>query len=69
MKEGLKLFFINRPSLKETTVPQFYYTFAKDEEAALLKVSLRWGEYDPKATARELTDKELSDLVVATDNY
>ena len=64
-----KLYFVNRPSLKGTTLPQFYYTFGESEEEAVHKVELKWGEYDPKTTARELSESELKELVIATNFF
>lgn len=64
-----KLYLVHRPSLKDTTLPAFYYTFAKDEKEAIWKVEMKWGEYDPKSIARELTSTQLEKLVIATNYF
>ena len=65
----MKFYFINRPSMKNTTIPKFYYTFAENEDEAKLKIELKWGEIDEKTTVRELSENEIEKLVIATNNY
>lgn len=65
----MNLFFVHRPSLMGTTLPQFYYTFAETEEEAIKKVEHKWCEYDSKTKARKLTDKELNEIVIATNFF
>ncbi len=67
--EEKKLFVIARYKFKGTSIPVFYYTFAKDKEEAIHKVTLKWGEIDPNTVARELSEKEIENLVIATDYY
>lgn len=55
--------------MRGTTVPMYYYTFANDEEEAKQKVSLKWGEYDPKAVAREIEGEDLEKIVIATNFF
>lgn len=64
-----ELYFVYRPSMKGTTVPVFYYTFAKSPEEAIRKVGMKWSEFDEKATAKKLNEKELNELVIATNNF
>lgn len=64
-----KLYVVIKPSAKGTTAPQFYYTFAENEEAAIHKVEMKWGDMDPKMFAREVQGKELEELVIATNFY
>lgn len=64
-----KLFVIRRPSMKGTSIPEFNYTFALDKEEAISKVRLKWGEFDKDIIARELSEKEIESLVIATDYY
>lgn len=64
-----KLYLVVRNELKGTPIPVYYYTYAKDEEEALTKVTVKWGEYCPKAFAREIKEKDLDSLVIATNHY
>lgn len=64
-----KLFFVNRPSMKGTSIPMFYYTFAETPDDAIRRVRLKWGEYDADIKCREVTDKEKKELIIATDYY
>lgn len=64
-----KFYLVIRPSMKGTAIPVYYYTFAENEEDAIHKVSLKWGEYDDKSSAKELKGEELDDLVIATDYF
>lgn len=63
------LYFVHRPKMKGTRIPTFYYCFADSTEDAIQKVSLKWGEYDRFATARELSVEECDSLVIGLDNY
>jgi hypothetical protein len=63
----MKLYFVIRPSLRGTTIPVYYYTFAETPEKAIQKVSLRYGEYDNKSRAMEIVGDKLDELVIATD--
>jgi hypothetical protein len=65
----MKLFLVVRPSMRGTSIPVYYYTFAENKDDAIKKVSYKWGEYDDKAIARELTNDEIENLVIATNNY
>lgn len=64
-----KLYLVIRPSMNGTSIPVYYYTFAKAEAEAAYKVHMKWGEFDPKMTIRELKSDELETLVIATNNY
>lgn len=64
-----KLYLVVKPSARGTTIPEYYYTFAGDEEAAILKVDLKWGNMDKNAFAREIQGNQLENLVIATNNY
>ena len=55
--------------MKGTSIPVYYYTFAEGEFDAKLKVEMKWGEYDPKTTVKEITESEIKDLVIATNNF
>lgn len=52
-----------------TSVPTYNYTFAENEEEAIRKVRLKYGEYDENIVARELTEKEINNLVIGSDYY
>lgn len=64
-----KLYLVVKSSLRGTTMPVYYYTFAESAEAAILKVDLKWGDMDPRVYARELQQDELETLVIANNNY
>ena len=65
----MKFYFVNRPSLNGTTLPKWYYTFAENEDEAQRKVQFKWGEFDPKTQVREVTGKELEEIVIATNFF
>lgn len=69
MKTKNELYFVNRPSLVDTSIPTYYYTFAESVNHAIRKVSLKYGEYDDRSTARKLSQTELDELVIGLDNY
>jgi hypothetical protein len=67
-----KLYLVVRDELKGTPAlwpPVYYYTFAESEEDAIMKVRLKWGEILPKTFAREIKEKDLDSLVIATNHY
>lgn len=64
-----KLFLIRRPSMEGTSIPTFNYTFAENAEDAIIKVRLKYGEYDIDIISKELTSDELDELVIGTDYY
>lgn len=64
-----KIFLVIRPSMKGTSIPIYYYTFAATAEEAILKVRLKWGEYDDDIIARELTEDVKNNLVISTNNF
>jgi len=64
-----KLYLVVRNELKGTPLPVYYYTFAESEEDAIRKVRLKWGEILPKTFAREIKEKELDSLIIATNRY
>lgn len=63
------LYLIFRPSMKGTTIPMFYYTFAETEEEAIYKVRFKWGEYDKDIQCRKLKQDEIDELVISTNNF
>jgi len=65
----MKFYLVIRPSLKGTVLPVYYYTFGTDEGDAQRKVEMKWGEFDEKTQVREISGKELDQLVIAIDNY
>lgn len=65
----MKFYLVIRPSMKGTPIPIYNYTFAETEEAAILKVRLKWGEYDSDIRVRELSQKETDEIVISTNNF
>jgi len=65
----MKFYLIFRPSMKGTTIPVYYYTFAKDEQEAKFKVEMKWGELDNKTIIKEIQGEELNKIVIATNNF
>ena len=65
----MKFYLVIRPSLRGTTVPVYYYTFAENGDEAIRKISLKWGEYDDKSRAKEIKKEELDEIVIATNNF
>ena len=64
-----KFYLVVKMPMLGTKLPVYYYTFAESSEAAIKKVDLKWGNMDSNAFARELQEKELETLVIATNNY
>lgn len=64
-----KIFLVIRPSMKDTPIPIYNYTFASNVQEAISKVRLKWGEYDDDIIARELTEDEKNNLVISTNNF
>lgn len=64
-----KFYLVTRPSLKDTYLPMYNYTFAESEEEAISKVRLKWGEYDKDIKVKELSDHEIDTIVIGTNNF
>jgi len=65
----MKFYLVVRPSLKDTTLPVYYYTFAKDESEAQTKIQMKWSEIDDRTIVKEVIGDELDKIVIATDYY
>lgn len=63
----MKLYLVTRPSLKGTNLPVYNYTFANNEEEAISKVRLTYGEYDKYIFAKRISDEDLEKLVIGTN--
>ena len=62
-----KLYIVFRPTMVDVEgVPTFNYTYATDEEEAILKVRLKYGEYDEEVIAKEF---DFNDDVVIGSNF
>ncbi|HWY36086.1 MAG TPA: hypothetical protein VNX68_15685 [Nitrosopumilaceae archaeon] len=58
-----KFYFVHRPGLE----PKYNYTFAdNEEEEAIHKVTMKFGDIAPYTTAREIKGDELNELVIGT---
>lgn len=66
---NMKFYLVFRPSLMGTTLPAFYYTFAKDEKEARHKVEMAYGEFDDRTQVREITGEKLNMLVIGSNSY
>ncbi len=65
----MKFYLIVRPSMRGTTIPVYYYTFAENEDNAKFKVEMKWGCIDNKTIVKEISGDELNKIVIATDNF
>jgi hypothetical protein len=64
-----KMFVVIRPSMKGTSIPVYNFTFAITADEAILKVRIKWGEYDSDIIAKELSEDEMKILVISTNNF
>jgi hypothetical protein len=64
-----KFYLVMRPSFKGTTMPVYYYTFAKDETEAEFKIGMKWGGIDDKTQVKEIKGDDLKKIVIATDYF
>jgi hypothetical protein len=65
----MRLYLVVRSKFTGTSIPVYYYTFGIDGADALRKVELKWGDYDSNSRVRELSEEEISSIVIATDFY
>ena len=65
----MRFFLIIRPSLRNTSIPVFSYTFAQSELDARLKVEKKWGIVDEQTMIRELFGGDLNNLVISTNHF
>lgn len=63
----MNFYLVVRPKFKNSSIPVYYYTFAKDENEAIFKVEMKWGEIDSGSYAREI--KDLDQVVIATNYF
>lgn len=65
----MKFYLIIRPSLSNTTIPVFSYTFGKNRDEAIKKVEEKWGIIDEQTIISELLGEDLNNIVISTNHF